>query len=165
MEINVPFGSIWLDADNEGLTTVSFFELKNHQTNQFTEQAAKELAEYFSGKRTNFTVPLSIHSGTLFQKKVWHALYQIPYGETRSYLDIAHTIDSSKAVRAIGQANSKNPLPIIIPCHRVIGKNGKLTGYLGSSDHDGLSIKEFLLQVENVPVKNENSTSSSLQKL
>ncbi|MGX7244223.1 methylated-DNA--[protein]-cysteine S-methyltransferase [Enterococcus quebecensis] len=149
MKINVPFGSIWLDADNQGLTTVSFVELNDHQTNQFTEQAAKELTEYFSGKRTTFSVPLSIKTGTTFQKKVWDALYLIPYGETRSYLDIAHAVDSPKAVRAIGQANSKNPIPIIIPCHRVIGKNGKLTGYLGSSEQDGLSIKKFLLQVEN----------------
>ncbi|MGX7150552.1 methylated-DNA--[protein]-cysteine S-methyltransferase [Enterococcus ureasiticus] len=152
MKINVPFGSIWLDADDEGLSALSFFEIAHHKTNHFTELAAKELTEYFAGKRTHFTVPLSIHSGTEFQRKVWHALSQIPFGETRSYLDIAQTVDSPKAVRAIGQANSKNPIPIIVPCHRVIGKNGKLTGYLGSSEHDGLSIKTFLLQVEHVPL-------------
>lgn len=149
MKITAPFGPIWLDADHKGLTLVSFFELKNHQTNSFTEQAAKELIDYFSGDRTHFTVPLSIQSGTEFQRKVWAALTQIPYGKTCSYLEIAQTIGSPKAVRAIGQANSKNPLPIIVPCHRVIGKNGQLTGYLGSSEHDGLSIKKFLLQVEN----------------
>lgn len=148
MKLNVPFGSIWLDADNKGLTTVSFVELKNHRSNQFTEQAAKELSEYFAGQRTHFTIPLSIQHGTIFQRKVWAALYQIPYGKTCSYLDIAQAVDSPKAVRAIGQANSKNPIPIIVPCHRVIGKNGKLTGYLGSSEQDGLSIKKFLLQLE-----------------
>lgn len=148
MKISVPFGFIWLDADNEGLTAISFFEIIEHRTNSYTEQAAIELTEYFSGKRTSFTVPLSFHSGTTFQRKVWEALYQIPYGETRSYLDIAQAVDSPKAVRAIGQANSKNPIPIIIPCHRVIGKNGKLTGYLGSSKQDGLTIKKFLLQLE-----------------
>lgn len=148
MKIKVPFGSIWLDADNNGLTTVSFHEVNGHQTNAFTEQAALELAEYFAGKRHDFTVPLSIQTGTTFQQNVWQALYTIPFGETRSYLEIAQAVHSPKAVRAIGQANSKNPLPIIIPCHRVIGKNGKLTGYLGSSEQDGLSIKQFLLELE-----------------
>ncbi|MBO0440111.1 methylated-DNA--[protein]-cysteine S-methyltransferase [Candidatus Enterococcus ikei] len=152
MKINGPFGSIWLDADDKGLTTLSFYEIDDHQTNQFTKQAAEELSDYFSGKRTFFTVPLSIHSGTDFQRRVWNALSQIPYGETRSYLEIAQAVDSPKAVRAIGQANSKNPIPIIVPCHRVIGKNGKLTGYLGSSEHEGLNIKKFLLHVENVPL-------------
>ncbi|WP_086444631.1 methylated-DNA--[protein]-cysteine S-methyltransferase [Candidatus Enterococcus lemimoniae] len=152
MKLNVPFGSIWLDADHEGLTTISFSELKQHQTNQFTEHAAKELKEYFAGQRTCFTVPLSIHGGTKFQRNVWKALYQIPYGETRSYLDIAQAVDSPKAVRAIGQANSKNPIPIIVPCHRVIGKNGKLTGYSGSSEQARLDIKRFLLHVENVSI-------------
>ncbi|MEI5991928.1 hypothetical protein A5881_003467 [Enterococcus termitis] len=150
MKINVPFGSVWLDGDDEGLTAISFVERIEYRTNYYTEQAAKELTEYFSGKRTSFTVPLSIHSGTVFQRKVWEALYEIPYGETRSYLDIAQAVDSPKAVRAIGQSNSKNPLPIIIPCHRVIGKNGKLTGYLGSSEQDGLTIKKLLLQLEKV---------------
>ncbi|WP_429950844.1 methylated-DNA-[protein]-cysteine S-methyltransferase [Enterococcus sp. AZ170] len=150
MKITVPFGSLWLDADDKGLTTVAFFELADHQTNQYTELAAKELAEYFSGKRKVFSVPLSINTGTDFQRAVWDALAQIPFGETRSYQAIAQAIASPKAVRAIGQANSKNPLPIIVPCHRVIGKNGKLTGYLGSIEHDGLSIKEFLLQLEHV---------------
>ena len=150
MKINVPFGSIWLDADDEGLRAVSFSKISNHNTNHFTDLAAKELIEYFDGKRTYFSVPLSIRSGTEFQRKVWMALSEIPFGETRCYLDIAQTVESPKAVRAIGQANSKNPIPIIIPCHRVIGKNGKLTGYLGSSEHDGLNIKKFLLQVEDV---------------
>lgn len=148
MKIKVPFGSIWLDADNNGLTTVSFHEVNGHQTNPFTEQAALELAEYFAGKRQDFKVPLSIQTGTTFQQNVWQALTMIPFGETRSYLEIAQAVHSPKAVRAIGQANSKNPLPIIIPCHRVIGKNGKLTGYLGSSEQDGLSIKQFLLELE-----------------
>ncbi|EOL45918.1 methylated-DNA--[protein]-cysteine S-methyltransferase [Enterococcus caccae] len=152
MKLNVPFGSIWLDADDKGLTTVSFSELAQHQTNQYTEQAAQELTEYFAGKRICFTVPLSVHSGTEFQRNVWKALDQIPYGETRSYLEIAQAIDSPKAVRAIGQANSKNPIPIIVPCHRVIGKNGKLTGYSGSTEQAGLAIKKFLLHVENVSI-------------
>lgn len=150
MKINVPFGTIWLDADDEGLSTVSFFEIPNHKTNHYTELATKELTEYFAGKRKRFSVPLSVHSGTVFQRRVWHALSLIPFGETRSYQEIAQAIESPKAVRAIGQANSKNPLPIIVPCHRVIGKNGALTGYLGSSEQEGLSIKKFLLHMENV---------------
>lgn len=152
MKINAPFGSIWLDADHEGLTAVSFFEIAKHETNHFTEQAAEQLADYFSGKRTTFTVNLSIRNGTDFQRKVWEALSQIPYGETRSYLEIAQAVGSPKAVRAIGQANSKNPIPLIVPCHRVIGKNGKLTGYLGSSDNNGLRIKKFLLQLETISI-------------
>lgn len=150
MNFTAPFGPIWLDADETGLTAVSFVEIPDHRTNHFTEQAAQELTDYFSGQRTRFTVPLSIQTGTPFQRNVWGALSKIPFGETRSYLDIAHAVDSPKAVRAIGQANSKNPLPIIIPCHRVIGKNGTLTGYLGSSEQDGLSIKKYLLEIEHV---------------
>ncbi|MEI5992808.1 methylated-DNA--[protein]-cysteine S-methyltransferase [Candidatus Enterococcus mansonii] len=153
MKIHAPFGPMWLDANNSGLTTISFTTIENHQTNCFTEQAAAELEDYFLGKRTIFTVPLSIQIGTVFQQRVWQALYQIPYGQTRSYLDIAHAVNSPKAVRAIGQANSKNPLPIIIPCHRVIGKSGKLVGYLGSSEQEGLRIKKFLLQREQLTLK------------
>lgn len=148
MKIKAPFGELWLDADNMGLTAVSFHKIDNDHTNVFTERAALELSEYFAGKRQIFTVPLSIQTGTTFQQNIWQALATIPFGETRSYLEIAQAIHSPKAVRAIGQANSKNPLPIIIPCHRVIGKNGKLTGYLGSSEQDGLSIKQFLLELE-----------------
>ncbi|MGG5343732.1 methylated-DNA--[protein]-cysteine S-methyltransferase [Enterococcus sp. AZ192] len=150
MKVQAPFGFIWLDANDQGLTNISFTELTDHHDNRYTRQAADELADYFSGKRTSFDVPLSIQTGTVFQQKVWQALTRIPYGETRSYLDIAIAVDSPKAVRAIGQANSKNPLPIIIPCHRVIGKNGKLTGYLGSAQQDGLSIKQDLLAIEHI---------------
>lgn len=150
MKVQAPFGFIWLDANDQGLTNISFTELTDHHDNRYTQQAADELADYFSGKRTSFDVPLSIQTGTVFQQKVWQALTRIPYGETCSYLDIAIAVDSPKAVRAIGQANSKNPLPIIIPCHRVIGKNGKLTGYLGSAQQDGLSIKQDLLAIEHI---------------
>lgn len=150
MKINAPFGSLWLDADQRGLTTVSFTEIPNTANNSFTAQAEAEIHEYFSGNRKHFDVPFSFQTGTPFQQKVWQALTTIPYGETCSYLAIATLIDSPKAVRAIGQANSKNPLPIIVPCHRVIGKNGKLTGYSGSSEADTLSIKQFLLEVEEI---------------
>lgn len=101
-----------------------------------------ELEEYFAGKRKEFTVPIDL-CGTPFQKMVWQELLKIPYGETRSYKDIAMAIDAPKAVRAIGGANHNNPIPIIVPCHRVIGSNGALVGYGG-----GLSVKEKLLALE-----------------
>ncbi|MCB5955175.1 methylated-DNA--[protein]-cysteine S-methyltransferase [Enterococcus sp. CWB-B31] len=149
MKIITPIGPIWLNANEQGLTEVSFFQIADHQTNCWTEQAALELDTYFSGKLKEFTTPLLFEKGTVFQKKVWDALLSIPYGETRSYLDIAKAVNSEKAVRAIGQANRNNPFPIIVPCHRVIGKNGKLTGYLGKTNDEGLSIKSYLLELEN----------------
>ncbi len=101
-----------------------------------------ELDEYFAGVRRIFTCPLDLR-GTVFQVAVWHALLRIPYGETRSYQDIAVEVGRPQAVRAVGGANGANPVPIIVPCHRVIGKNGTLTGYSG-----GLDVKTALLQVE-----------------
>lgn len=108
------------------------------------QDAIKELDEYFSGKRFRFTVPLSIE-GTEFCKKVWQELLSIPFGSTRSYADIALTIGKPKGYRAVGQANRKNPIPIFIPCHRVTGKNGDLTGYCGTKN---IGLKEYLLQME-----------------
>lgn len=105
-------------------------------------RAKEQLIEYFQGTRKVFNLPLG-PEGTCFQKKVWEALLTIPYGKTCSYSDIAELIGSPKACRAIGGANGKNPIPIIIPCHRVIGKNGTLVGYTG-----GLHIKKQLLFVE-----------------
>ena len=106
------------------------------------QQAVQELDEYFAGRRTVFTVPLA-PEGTPFQLTVWQALQNIPYGSTCSYGEIAAAIGNPKASRAVGMANNKNPLPIFIPCHRVIGANGKLVGYGG-----GLDIKEKLLALE-----------------
>lgn len=104
--------------------------------------AIAQLREYFAGTRRQFD--LRLHpKGTDFQKSVWRALQQIPYGETRSYADLAEAIGRPTAVRAVGLANGANPLPIVIPCHRVIGKDGSLTGYGG-----GLAIKEALLRLE-----------------
>lgn len=105
-------------------------------------EAATQLIEYFMGKRKAFSLPLD-PKGTAFQLAVWHALQQIPYGETRSYRDIAHMIENPKAVRAVGMANHRNPISFIIPCHRVIGSDGSLTGYGG-----GLELKQFLLDLE-----------------
>jgi methylated-DNA-[protein]-cysteine S-methyltransferase len=102
----------------------------------------RELKEYFEGKRTAFSVTLD-PAGTEFQNKVWRALSEIPFGETRSYAEIAKRIGSAKAVRAVGAANGRNPISIIVPCHRVIGASGRLTGFAG-----GLDIKEQLLTLE-----------------
>ncbi|NCO45642.1 MAG: methylated-DNA--[protein]-cysteine S-methyltransferase, partial [Vibrio sp.] len=102
----------------------------------------KQLDEYFSGKRTIFTLPLAA-KGTEFQQSVWQALCKIPYGETWNYQQIAEAIGNPKAVRAVGLANGRNPISIIVPCHRVIGKSGKLTGYAG-----GLNRKASLLELE-----------------
>ena len=101
-----------------------------------------QLQEYFAGKRTEFDLPLSF-SGTEFQQQTWRALLTIPYGETRSYSEQAHLIGNPRAVRAVGRTNGLNPIGIVVPCHRVIGKSGELTGYAG-----GLDKKRFLLDLE-----------------
>ncbi len=106
------------------------------------KEAGRQLQAYFSGKLRVFTLPLA-PAGTDFMRSVWQSLQTIPYGETRSYQEIAQSIGNKKACRAVGQANNRNPIPIIIPCHRVIGANGKLVGY-GS----GLEIKAKLLELE-----------------
>lgn len=146
--ISTPIGFLTLKADDSFLLSIEFgkaCEIEN--PNSITELAAKELSEYFPGNRKEFTVPYKL-CGTEFQKKVWQALTEIPYGKTASYEEIAVKIGNPKACRAVGMANNKNKLPIIIPCHRVIGKSGNLTGYAG-----GLDIKIFLLNIEGV--KNE----------
>ena len=106
------------------------------------KKATSQLFEYLNGKRRDFNLPL-LKEGTDFQISVWNELLKIPYGETRSYKDIAIAINNEKAVRAVGMANNRNKIPIFIPCHRVIGSNKKLVGYGG-----GLEIKEFLLNLE-----------------
>jgi methylated-DNA-[protein]-cysteine S-methyltransferase len=103
---------------------------------------AQQLGEYFTRQRRQFDLPLAA-AGTTFQQSVWQALAAIPYGELRSYRDIAQVIGNPAAVRAVGAANGRNPLPIVVPCHRVIGSNGSLTGFAG-----GLEIKTFLLELE-----------------
>ncbi|WP_159737547.1 methylated-DNA--[protein]-cysteine S-methyltransferase [Vibrio atypicus] len=112
------------------------------ETDPILNNAIKQLQEYFSGSRTDFSLPLAA-KGTAFQQKVWQALTTIPYGETWSYQDLADAIKNPKAVRAVGLANGKNPISVIVPCHRVIGKNGKLTGYAG-----GVERKAKLLDLE-----------------
>ena len=107
-------------------------------------EAVRQLVEYFHGERRAFTLPLSLR-GPEFSRKVWQALTEIPYGETRHYAQIAAAVGNPKGCRAVGQANRRNPLPIFIPCHRVIGKDGSLTGYIGQGY---LGMKEYLLRME-----------------
>ncbi|MBL7995680.1 methylated-DNA--[protein]-cysteine S-methyltransferase [bacterium] len=111
-------------------------------TNNVIEQAEEQLQEYFTGKRKNFTVPLDLR-GTEFELKIWDQLLKIPYGQVCSYGDIAKKINNPKSVRAVGGANHNNPIAIIVPCHRVVGKSGSLVGYGG-----GVEKKKFLIELE-----------------
>ncbi len=144
---------LWLEADDIGLTAISFVSeaLKEPLLTEAMKlhliQGKEELLAYFNGELETFSVPLHFTCGTDFQQKVWYSLRDIPYGHSLTYQEVAHYINSPRAQQAVGQANKKNPLPIIIPCHRVIGKNGKLTGYQGSEEK-GLEIKRFLLELE-----------------
>lgn len=113
-----------------------------NKPNIFSDNVFLQIKEYLDGNRKTFEFKYEL-CGTNFQKKVWNALCNIPYGETRSYKQIAEAIDNPKAVRAVGMANNKNPVIIVVPCHRVIGANGKLVGYGG-----GLEMKKFLLDIE-----------------
>ena len=112
---------------------------------EICKETVNQLDEYFNKKRKNFNLPINIET-TEFRKSVYNELLKIPYGQTRSYSDIAKAINNEKAVRAVGQANRLNNIVIIIPCHRVIGKNGKMVGYAG----DKISIKEILLKLEGI---------------
>lgn len=111
-----------------------------------TNEAATQLMEYFAGKRRTFSLPLA-PKGTPFQKEVWQALSSIPYGQTRSYADIAAQVGRPKAFRAVGMANNRNPIPIVIPCHRVVGSSGDMVGYAY-----GTKIKRYLLELEGIDV-------------
>ena len=138
-----PVGILTLESDGVSVTALRFGDhRKGIPSCPVLEQAAGELAEYFSGTRREFTVPLSPR-GTEFQRLVWGQLCRIPYGATAAYADIAAKLGNPGACRAVGSANNRNPLPIFIPCHRVIGKNGSLTGYAG-----GLAVKKALLRLE-----------------
>lgn len=142
-KFSTPVGIFSLEADENALLSVGFGDNgKEMNPNNITALAKDELLRYFYEKLRNFTVPYKLN-GTEFQKKVWTALTEIPYGKTQSYEDIAVKIGNPKACRAVGMANNKNKLPIIIPCHRVIGKSGSLSGYVGGTD-----IKEYLLNLE-----------------
>lgn len=140
-----PMGRITLASDGRSLTRLAYGAVELSGTKAptaLTNEAANQIQEYLAGKRTRFDLPLA-PEGTAFQKQVWRALEDIPYGQTRSYQQVAEAIGNPRAMRAVGGANNKNPLPILIPCHRVIGANGDLVGYAS-----GLQIKRFLLDLE-----------------
>lgn len=136
--------SLYLVATETLLINIQFTQPQKAllQTTELLSMATIQLDEYFQGKRTTFSLPFKL-TGTPFQLAVWKELQNIPYGQTTSYKEIAQKINKPKACRAVGMANNKNPLPIIIPCHRVIGSNGKLIGYAG-----GLKLKNYLLELE-----------------
>ena len=152
IEMDSPVGRLKLVAhdqalvavlwENENPKRVRLAELMEQPQHPILLATQQQLNEYFAGNRQQFNLPLDFE-GTEFQQKVWQALLSIPFGETRSYKQIAEQIGNVKAVRAVGAANGKNPISIIAPCHRVVGANGKLVGFAG-----GLDNKEILLQLE-----------------
>ena len=146
-----PVGRLFLAGDRQGLRHIEFPREKKPvarrpdwvETPEFFSAAAAELQQYFSGLRRRFSVDID-PKGTPFQLAVWRALGKVPYGKTVSYGELARRVGNPAASRAVGMANGANPIPIIIPCHRVIGANGDLTGFGG-----GLKVKRFLLELEN----------------
>ncbi|MBB3112616.1 O-6-methylguanine DNA methyltransferase [Paenibacillus phyllosphaerae] len=161
-EMDSPIGPLVLAATDDGLCHVDFgrfadqsapltawakryrgpAEWSNAPTQLHIAEARRQLGEFFAGERQAFELPLDLW-GTDFQKKVWKALTEVPFGQVCSYKDIAEAIGQPKAVRAVGGANNRNPIPVIVPCHRIIGASGALVGYGG-----GLPIKTYLLQLE-----------------
>ncbi|MBV1790570.1 methylated-DNA--[protein]-cysteine S-methyltransferase [Marinobacterium sp. D7] len=143
---DLPIGTLTLVASDTALTGVAFGRLEypglEQLPNDLLLEAAHQISEYFAGKRQSFDIPLA-PQGTEFQRRVWQGLCDIPFGETRSYGDLATAIGKPKAARAVGMANNRNPIAIVIPCHRVIGADGALVGYGG-----GLNIKQLLLRLE-----------------
>lgn len=144
--LETPIGFLTIACTAEAVTGVYFPgsapEISILAWYPLLDEAANQLKAYFEGRLTRFDLPLA-PSGTAFQKQVWRALTDIPYGETRTYGEIAAAVGNPRASRAVGMANHRNPIPILIPCHRVIGKSGTLTGYAG-----GLGVKEYLLRLE-----------------
>lgn len=148
--INTPLGITEIQGDENGISKIYIRDENVEITSKIPselEKAAIQLQEYFEGKRTHFTFLLH-PSGTEFQKKVWQELLNIPFGKTCSYLELSKKLGDVKAIRAVAAANGKNPLWIVVPCHRVIGADGSLTGYAG-----GLWRKKWLLEHENPSVQ------------
>ena len=140
-----PVGKLCIGEEDGVIVRTTWSKIPTEYVLEETElilQCKMQLDEYFRGERKTFDLPLA-PKGTDFQKKVWNALQKIPYGETRTYGEIAAAVGNPKGARAVGMANNKNPIGIIIPCHRVVGANGKLVGYAG-----GMDKKEWLLQLE-----------------
>ena len=143
LNIDSPIGTLGLCARDGVLVRIVFGGTDmTDECDAVLYEAKRQLEEYFAGTRREFDVPLGME-GTEFQKKVWRALTEIPYGETRSYSEIAQQVGSPKAARAVGMANHVNPIPVIVPCHRVVGKGGSLVGYAG-----GINMKTALLELE-----------------
>jgi methylated-DNA-[protein]-cysteine S-methyltransferase len=142
--IHTPIGWLNIKASDKGVVAIEFNadQAASQKMNTVTQQCFEQLSEYFSGVRKVFSVSLDMQ-GTDFQQQVWQALEQVEFGQTCSYTDIAIGMGSPKAVRAVGAANGRNPVPVIVPCHRVIGRSGKLTGYAG-----GIDTKAWLLTHE-----------------
>lgn len=141
-----PIGILKLVCTQEYLEAISFTNERKEDSVDLSpvlSTCIEQLDQYFRGKRENFDIPINFTCGTPFQQNIWKALQHVGYGETKSYKDIATCIGNPKAVRAVGGANNKNPIVIVIPCHRVIGSNGKLVGFAG-----GLEKKEWLLTHE-----------------
>lgn len=149
-----PVGPLTVAVSERGLVALEFGDahpsrngraphpVEWQESTEKTAPYVKQLEEYFSGMRREFTLPLDLR-GTEFQKRCWQALVEIPYGHTRTYADVARAVGKPRAFRAVGLANNRNPVAIIVPCHRVIGSDGSLTGYGG-----GLNVKEELLRLE-----------------
>lgn len=153
--INSPIGFLKISTDNSSLLSIEFIEEIEEYENsskqpQILKETVNQLNQYFKGKLQEFNLKLA-PKGSEFQQKIWQLVQKVEYGKTTSYLDIAIQSGSNKNTRAVGLANGKNPIPIIIPCHRVLGKNGKLTGYAG-----GLERKKWLLLFELNNSKNTN---------
>ncbi len=148
-----PLGSLLLTSDGERLTGIHFPQHQGaaqaawRRDAKRLAEACRQLRAYFAGELRDFDLPLAM-AGSAFERRVWKALCQIPYGKTVSYGSIAARIKQPKACRAVGLANGRNPIPIVVPCHRVIGANGSLTGYGG-----GLDTKRWLLELEGVKLK------------
>jgi methylated-DNA-[protein]-cysteine S-methyltransferase len=151
-KLKTPLGIAEIVGDKEGISRIEILDPEEfHQEEIPVEllEATEQLQDYFSGELKDFNIKMN-PSGTDFQKEVWNALNKIPYGETRTYLQLSKELGSVKAIRAVAAANGKNPLWIVTPCHRVIGSDGSLTGYAG-----GLWRKRWLLDFENPPLQQE----------
>ena len=150
--LKTPLGIAEITGDEHGVSKIEILDQGEFQQEQIPKElkaAVNQLSAYFSGELKNFTFKMN-PSGTAFQKQVWEALNKIPFGETRSYLQLSKELGNVKAIRAVASANGKNPLWIATPCHRVIGSDGSLTGYAG-----GLWRKKWLLDFENPPIQQE----------
>ncbi len=150
MQLETPIGPLTITATKKAVTAIRFgtqvpegsTPCTGAEATPLLRKATEEIGDYFAGSRRKFTLPLA-PEGTPFQQKVWEALRTIPYGETRTYKQIAIQIGHNQSFRAVGMASNRNPIAIVVPCHRVIGYDGKLTGYAG-----GLDIKGRLLELE-----------------